>query len=55
MTLTLNVDTPLLRIETEGLEGSALAKAFGLIDVLIASVVSCSWVTLGVLVLHNTA
>jgi hypothetical protein len=53
--LTLNVDTPFLRVKTESLEGSGLAKTFGLIDMFIAAVVSCSWVTLGVLVLHDTA
>jgi hypothetical protein len=53
--LTLNIDTPLLRVKTEGLEGSPLTESLSLINVLIATVVSCSGVALGVLVLHNTA
>lgn len=53
--LTLDIDTPLLRVKTEGLEGSPLTESLSLINVLIAAVVSCSGVALGVLVLHNTA
>lgn len=53
--LTLNIDTPLLRVKTEGLEGSSLTESLGLINVLITAVVSCSGIALGVLVLHNTA
>jgi hypothetical protein len=47
---TLNIDTPLLTLKMESLEGSLLAGQLDGINVLVATVVSCTRVTLGVLV-----
>ena len=52
-TQTLHIDAPLLRIEMECLQCSLLTCEFNGIDVLVSAVVSCSWVTLGVLVGHG--
>lgn len=51
----LYVDTPLLRVQTEGLEGTLLAEQLDRVDVLVATVVSGTGVTLGVLVGHGRA
>ena len=51
----LNIDTPLLRVDVEGLEGSCLAKELNLIDVLVATIVSGTGIALGVLVGHGRA
>lgn len=51
----LDIDTPLLRVDVEGLEGSCLAKKLDLIDVLVATIVSGTGVALGVLVGHGRA
>ena len=48
--LTLHIDTPLRLLQPEGLERSLLAKTLCLVDPLVASIVSCSWVALGVFV-----
>lgn len=49
----LNVDTPLLRVETKGLQSTLLAKQLDLIDVLVAAVVTGTGVSLRVLVRHG--
>lgn len=49
----LNVDTPLLRVEAEGLESASLASKLNGIDVLVTAVVAGTGVTLGVLVAHG--
>jgi hypothetical protein len=54
-TEALNVDTPLLRVEVEGLEGTGLAEKLNGIDVLVSTVVTSTGVTLGVLVAHRRA
>ena len=51
----LNVDTPLLRVDVEGLESSLLAEQLNLVDVLVAAVVPGAGVALGVLVGHGRA
>lgn len=51
----LDVDTPLGRVEVEGLEGSPLAEELDLVDVLVTSVVAGAGVALGVLVGHGRA
>lgn len=50
---TLDIDTPLLRVDVEGLEGTALAEKLDLVDVLVATIVTSTGVTLGVLVGHG--
>lgn len=49
----LDVDTPLLRVEVEGLESTLLAKKLDLVDVLVATIVTSTGITLGVLVGHG--
>ena len=49
----LDVDTPLLGIEVEGLESTLLAKKLNLVDVLVSTIVTSTGVTLGVLVGHG--
>lgn len=49
----LDVDTPLLRVEVEGLKGTALAEKLDLIDVLVATIITSTGVTLRVLVGHG--
>jgi hypothetical protein len=49
----LDVDTPLLRVETEGLEGTLLAKQLNLVNVLVTAVVAGAGVSLRVLVGHG--
>lgn len=51
----LDVDTPLLGVNVEGLEGTALAQQLDLVDVLVAAVVASTGVALGVLVGHGGA
>lgn len=51
----LNVDTPLLGVDVEGLESTTLAEELNLIDMLVAAVVAGTGVTLGVLVGHGGA
>jgi hypothetical protein len=49
----LDVDTPLLRVEAEGLESASLASELNGINVLVTAVVAGTGVTLGVLVAHG--
>lgn len=50
---TLNVDTPVVGIESESLQSALLAETFGLVDELVTTVVSSARVTLRVLVLRH--
>jgi hypothetical protein len=52
-TESLNIDSPFLRIEVEGLEGTGLAENLNLIDVLVPTIVTLSWVSLRILVGHG--
>lgn len=52
-TQSLDIDTPPLRIKVEGFQCSRLACELYLVDELVASVVSCSGITLGVFVRHG--
>lgn len=49
----LDVDTPLLRVATEGLESTSLAGELNGVNVLVATIVAGAGVTLGVLVAHG--
>lgn len=49
----LDVDAPFLSVKSEGLEGTRLAEQLDRVDVLIAAVVSCTGVALGVFVGHG--
>ena len=49
----LNIYTPLLRVQMEGLKGTLLAKQFDLIDVLVTTVVPSTGQAFGVLVGHG--
>lgn len=51
----LDIDTPLLRVEMESLEGSGLASEFDTVDVLVSTIVSSTRIPLGVLVGHGAA
>jgi hypothetical protein len=51
----LNVDTPLGGVQVEGLESTVLAGDLNGINVLVATVVTGTGVTLGVLVAHGGA
>lgn len=51
----LDVDTPLGGVQVEGLESTVLAGDLNGIDVLVATVVTGTGVTLGVLVAHGGA
>jgi hypothetical protein len=51
----LHVDTPLLGVQAECLEGATLAQQLDLVDVLVAAVVARTRVTLRVLVGHGRA
>jgi hypothetical protein len=51
----LDIDTPLLRVETEGLEGTLLAEQLNLVNVLVTAVVAGAGVSLRVLVGHGRA
>lgn len=52
-TQALNVDTPFLRIQMKSLESTSLASQLNRVNVLVPTVVSRSWVSLGVLVGHG--
>lgn len=54
-TKALNVDTPLLRVQVEGLESTGLAGKFNGIDVLVTTIVTSSRVSLRVFVRHGRA
>lgn len=49
----LDINAPLLSIQAERLEGALLAEQLDGIDVLVATVVSSTWVALRVLVRHG--
>ena len=51
----LNVDAPLLRIETEHFESTSLAREFDGVNVLISSVVSSARVAFGIFIRHGRA
>ena len=51
----LDVDTPLLRVEAEGLESTTLAGELNAVDVLVATVVAGAGVSLAVLVAHGAS
>ena len=54
-TEALNIDTPLLGVEVEGLQGAGLACKLNGVDVLVATIVTRAGVALGVLVGHGRA
>lgn len=49
----LDVDTPLLGVEVESLKSTLLAETLDLVDVLVATIVTSTGVTLRVLVGHG--
>ena len=51
----LHIDSPTLSIQMKSLQGSGLAEVFNLIDVVVASVVPCTWLTLRVFVCQARA
>lgn len=51
----LDVDTPLLVVEVEGIESTALAEQLDLVNVLVATIVTSTGVALRVLVGHGRA
>lgn len=54
-TEALDVDTPLLVVEVEGIESTALAEQLNPVNVLVATVVTSTGVALRVLVGHGRA
>jgi hypothetical protein len=48
----LHIDSPFLRVEVEGLQSTSLASQLNGVNVLVASVVAGTGITLGVLVGH---
>jgi hypothetical protein len=54
-TEALDVDTPLLVVEVEGIESTALAEQLDLVNMLVATIVTSTGVALGVLVGHGRA
>lgn len=52
-TQALDVNTPLVGVKVEGLEGTGLAQKLNGIDVLVSTIVTSTRVTLGVLVAHG--
>lgn len=54
-TEALDVDSPLLVVEVEGIESTALAEQLDLVNVLVATIVTSTGVALGVLVGHGRA
>jgi hypothetical protein len=51
----LDVDSPLLGVQTEGIESTLLAKQLNLINVLVTAIVAGAGVALGILVRHGRA
>lgn len=49
----LDIDAPFCRVQTKRLQCSVLAQYLGLVDELVATVVSCTWVTFGIFVFGN--
>lgn len=52
-TQALDIDTPLLRVEVEGLEGTSLASGLNNVNMLVTTIVTSSGIALGVLVAHR--
>ncbi len=52
-TQTLHIDSPPLGVEMESFERSLLTCELDGINVLVSSVVSCTWVAFGVFVRHR--
>ena len=52
-TQALNIDAPFLRVQMEGRERASLAGQLNGVDVLVSTIVSCTWVTFGVLIRHG--
>ena len=52
-TQALNIDAPFLGIQMESLESTSLASQLNCVDVLISTIISCTWVTLGVFIGHG--
>ena len=50
VTLTLDVDAPFGRVETECFEGALLAEALGFVDVCVAAIVAGAGVAFGVFI-----
>lgn len=48
--LTLHIDPPLLRAQAERLEGTLLAQYLCLVDELIAAIVACAGISLGIFI-----
>jgi hypothetical protein len=51
----LDIDTPLLVVEAKCLESTSLAEKLNGVDMLVATIVTSTWVTLRVLVGHGGA
>lgn len=49
----LDVDAPFLWIQPECFQGAGLAHQLNSVDVLVATIVACTWVALGVFVGHG--
>lgn len=49
-TQALNIDTPLRRVEVEGLESTPLAKKLDLVDMLVSAIITSSRQSFRVLV-----
>lgn len=54
-TQALNVDTPLRRVQVEGVESARLASKLDGVNVLVTTIVTSSGVSLRVLVRHGRA
>ena len=53
MAPTLNINTPMVAAEVKCPQSTLLAEPLGLIDVFVAPVISRTWVSLRVFVLHH--
>lgn len=51
-TQALDIDTPFLRVQMEGFQSTGLACQLNLVNMLVSTVVSSSWITFGVFVGH---
>jgi hypothetical protein len=49
-TQALNIDAPFLRVEVKGLQSTSLAGQLDGVDVLVSTIVSGTWIALGVFV-----
>jgi hypothetical protein len=52
-TQALNIDAPFLGVQVESLQSASLASQLNGVDVLISTVISCTWVALRVFVRHG--